>query len=125
MNGHKEQDYAVHMLRHLNAGLAGLDRNVAEALAVARRNALERRYGRAAGRLRNLAVLYDNRFGMAVVTLLAVMALTLLIGWPSQRPAAQEVEQLDIGLLTGELPPGAYIDEDFPGWRRLPGLCRS
>lgn len=125
MNEHEQQDYAARMMRRLNAGLEGLDRNVVEALAAARRHALERGYGRDFGRLRYLAATYDIRFGMAAVALLAVMALTLLMGWPSQRPAAQEVGQLDIGLLTGELPPGAYIDEDFPAWRRLPGLCRS
>lgn len=125
MNEHEQQDYAARMMRHLNAGLEGLDRNVAEALAAARRNALEHRSGGAARRNRGQAVMSDFRFGVAAVTVLAMMALTMLMWWPSQRSAVQEVGQLDIGLLTGELPPGAYVDKDFPVWRRLPGLCRS
>lgn len=125
MNEHEQQDYAARMMRHLNAGLEGLDRNVAEALAAARGNALERRPAGDTWRHRGQAVMSDFRFGMAAVTILAMLALTMLMWSPSQRPAAQEAGQLDMRLLTGELPPGAYVDKDFPLWRRLPGLCRS
>lgn len=125
MNEHEQQDFAARMVRHLNAGVERLDRNVAEALAAARRNALEHRSGGDARRYRGRAVMLDFRFGMAAVIVLAMMASTTLMWWPLQRPAVQEVGHLDMGLLTGELPPGAYIDKDFPAWRRLPGLCRS
>lgn len=116
-----EREYAARWLRILNTGLGRLDQDVAEALASARRSALERG-GRGGGRHPALAVVYDFRFGMAAAAL-AVMAFTMR--GPSQQPSVQEVGQLDIQLLTGELPPRAFIDKDFPAWRRLPGLCRS
>lgn len=125
MNESDERAYATRMLRILDTGLGGLDRDVAQSLAAARRSALERLHASDAGRHPALAVVHDVRFGMAVATVLAVMAWTLVSWWPYQRPGVQEIGQIDIQLLTGELPPGAYIDEDFPAWRRLPGLCRS
>lgn len=124
MNEHEERDYAARMMCHLNAGLDGLDRDVVEALAAARRHALEHRSEGGAACHRS-PVLVDFRYGMAAVTVLTILAATVLMWWPAQRPDAQQTAQLDIGLLTGELPPAAYIDEDFPAWQRLPGLCRS
>lgn len=61
---------------------------------------------------------------MAAAALLAVMAFTAVSWWPTQRPGVEQIGQLDIELLTGELPPGAYIDKEFPAWRGSPGLCR-
>ncbi len=123
MNENDARAYASRLLRRLDAGLSGLDEGVAEALAAGRRKALARRHGAHAGRRPPRAAAYGFRYGLAAATLLTVMALTLW--WPFQRPGVQEIGQLDIHLLTGELPPAAYIDEDFPAWRRLPGLCRS
>ena len=125
MNESNAREYAARMLRILDTGLGGLDQGVAEALSAARHNALRRHDGPQAGRRRALAASYPLKLGMAAATLLAVMALSLALWWPSRHPTAQEIGQIDIRLLTGELPPGAYIDEDFPAWRRLPGLCRS
>lgn len=123
MNEHAAQDYAARVVRRLNEGLDGLDRNVADALAAARQHALEQRAGKKAGRSRGLAASSVFRVGLAAVTILAVMLLTMW--WPSQPPAAQERGHLDIRLLTGKLPAGADLGEDFPAWRRVPGLCRS
>lgn len=110
------------MLRILDAGVIGLDRNVTEGLAAARRRAVARRHGYA-GRHPALAAAYDFKFGFAAASLLA--AIVLMSWWPLQRLTVEDTGQIDIQLLTGELPPGAYIDKDFPAWRRLPGLCRS
>ncbi|MGQ9684977.1 MAG: DUF3619 family protein [Thiobacillaceae bacterium] len=110
------------MLRVLDTGLGALDRDVAEALAAARHRAVARRHGYAA-RHPVLAAAYDLRLGFAAATLAA--AIVLMSWWTLQRPTVQDTGQIDIQLLTGELPPGAYIDKDFPTWRRLPGLCRS
>lgn len=121
MNESGEREYAARMLRVLDAGVSRLDRDVTEGLAAARRRAVAR-HGYA-GRHPTLAAAYDFRFGFAAAALLA--AIVLMSWWPVQRPTVEDTGQIDIQLLTGELPPGAYIDKDFPAWRRLPGLCRS
>lgn len=112
------------MLRILDTGLDRLDQRVAEALVMARHQALERRYGGEQGQRRVLAALFDFRFRMAAATLLAVMAITAVSWWSSQRSGVEQTGQLDIQLLTGELPPSVYLDKEFPAWRGSPGLCR-
>jgi hypothetical protein len=126
MNEHecKEAEYAARLLRILHTGLGGLDQDVAAALAAARRSALERGHGGRAGRHTSLAAVYDFKYGLAAAALLIVMASTMVMWWSSQRSIMQETGQLDIHLLTGDLPPGAFIDKDFPAWRPSPGLCR-
>ncbi len=56
---------------------------------------------------------------------LGAVLITLAIWWVAQQSITPDNGELDMLLLTDDLPPNAYADKDFPAWRRLPGLCRS
>jgi hypothetical protein len=110
----------------LDAGL-GLSPEVSARLKVARERALERHRAPA----RELALAPAGRSGpwttgpSHVVTRLLLPAAVLVaaaIGlhqWQDAQRAAHdvaEIEEIDSGLLTGDLPIKAYLDEDFQAW---------
>ena len=107
----------------LNEG-ARLDAPVTERLRAARERALARQRLEPA-RLGGLAVAGSaiGRFGgpsgfsLRVLVPLAVLVIGLsaIWGWQQNQRIA-EVEEIDVQLLTDELPPEAYLDKGFEAW---------
>jgi len=125
-----ESELARTVIRALNTGL-GLSPEAAARLKVARERALERHrvpVGEVAlaGAGRGGAVLGSPSYLLTRILLPAAFLVAAAIGlqqWQeAQRAASQlaqriaEIEEVDSGLLTGDLPIKAYLDEDFQAW---------
>jgi hypothetical protein len=115
----------------LNAGL-GLSPEAAARLRVARERALERHRAPVA----QAALAGAGRTGIPTggnpgqfvtrVLLPAAILVAAMFGlqqWQDAQRAARalaqqvaEIEEIDSGLLTGDLPIKAYLDEDFQAW---------
>jgi type IV secretory pathway TrbD component len=125
-----ESQFARTIKDALDAGL-GLSPEASARLKVARERALERHRAPA----RELALAGAGRAGAVVsgpshfvtrILLPAAFLVAAAIGlqqWQeAQRAAHQlaqqvaEIEEIDSGLLTGDLPIKAYLDEDFQAW---------
>jgi protein involved in polysaccharide export with SLBB domain len=124
-----ESQFARTIIQALNAGL-GLSPETAARLKVARERALERQHaavGEAAfaggrtGVLRGSPSHLLSRILLPAAILVAA-AIGLQHWQETQRAAHQlaqqvaETEEIDSGLLTGDLPIKAYLDEDFQAW---------
>lgn len=121
MNSEAEEAYARRLVQHLRAGRSAVDPRIAAALAEARQRALGAAEGSRLPRLRVKA--WPLPYAAAAVLLLVGVSLVWLS--PYLRPLGGEPADMDLLLLTGELPPNAYLDQDFPAWPDRPGLCRS
>jgi uncharacterized protein DUF3619 len=125
-----ESELARTIKQALNAGL-GLSPEVAARLKVARERALERHrvpVGEVAlaGAGRRGAFMASPSYFLTRILLPAAFLVAAAIGlqqWQeAQRAANQfaqrvaEIEEVDSGLLTGDLPIKAYLDEDFQAW---------
>lgn len=119
-----DRDDATRLIRLLDEGLRRLDGRTAGELKARRHRALA---GEGAARpLGGDALGWGAQPGHGIAAvLIGVIALALAAWWASRGPTAQDSGEVDIRLLTDDLPPNAYLDKDFPAWRRLPGLCRS
>lgn len=121
MNSEVEEAYARCLVQHLRAGRSDVDPQIAAALAAARQRALS-----AADRPRSTGLrvkAWPLPYAAVAVLLLVGVGLAWLS--PQLRPLPSEPAEMDLLLLTGELPPYAYLDQDFPAWPDRPGLCRS
>lgn len=116
-----EQHFGNSIRQILNQGL-GRDRVVAEKLRTARERALARQRREPAPAL----VWADNVFGRfegwGDLSLRLVLPLALLVAalagvyqWEQNQRLA-ELEEIDVQLLTGELPIDAYLDHGFQDW---------
>lgn len=125
-----ESQFARTITNALNAAL-GVSPETAARLKVARERALERHRvvgGEVAwaGTGRSGALLGGPSHLLTRIVLPVAFLVAAAIGlqhWQdAQRAARQfaqqaaEVEEIDTGLLTGDLPIKAYIDEDFQEW---------
>ena len=125
-----ESQFARTIKDALDAGLA-LTPEASARLKVARERALERqrvpaREASLAGAGRAGALLRGPSHFVTRILLPAAFLVAAAIGlqqWQeAQRAARQfaqqvaEIEDIDSGLLTGDLPIKAYLDEDFQAW---------
>lgn len=119
----QEQELAQKLVERLDDGLNQLKAGTRERLAAARRTALAR-YQEAPARVFGLRLagpvgdfLGQHVLGTsvaAVVTAL-VIATAGVVYWQSVAPNGDSAE-VEIGLLTDELPINAYLDKGFDSW---------
>jgi hypothetical protein len=119
-----EHELATKIVQHLDYGLDRLEPGTRERLAAARRAALSR-YRAAPEPVLGLAWagqamtrimehrLSGTTFMVAVAAL--VVATTGVIYWQSPGPA-NDLADIEISLLTDELPINAYLDKGFDSW---------
>lgn len=125
-----ESQFARTIKDALNAGL-GLSPEVSARLKVARERALERQRAPArgvalAGAGRAGSLLGSPNQFVTRILLPAAILVAAAIGlqqWQDAQRATgalwqqvAEIEEIDSGLLTGDLPIKAYLDEDFQAW---------
>lgn len=114
----KEDELAGRMVAHLDRALADLPRPLVQRLQTARLAALAGQRT-ADSRLGHSKREHTGRWGFGLTTRLVVPAaiviasLTGLIYW---QMSSQQDEELDTGLLAGELPLHAYTDPGFETW---------
>jgi hypothetical protein len=122
-----EHELARKLVGFLDEGCRSLDPATAQRLLAARKAALSRYQGEAApawdwavasqaiGRLAN-----PRRSGSAPVLIAAAALIAALIGfayWQNYgNGQANELAEVDVGLLTDELPLNAYLDRGFDSW---------
>ena len=115
-----ENDLARRVVAHLDQSLSELPAETAEKLHSARLAALSRhRTAEAWGFAGIAGTLQSWMFGRSLTTRLALPAAIVIAGiagllyWQT---SGHHEEELDAGLLAGELPIHAYIDPGFDAW---------
>jgi hypothetical protein len=120
----QEQELAQKIIERLDDGLNQLEAGTRERLVAARRAALARYReapaqavglawaGQAAGRFVEHHLL-GTRVAAAVMAL--VIATAGVVYWQNVAPNGDSAD-LEIGLLTDELPINAYLDKGFDSW---------
>ena len=122
-----DDELARKLVGYLNQGCRNLDQPVAERLLAARKAALSRYQGevapawgwatasQAVGRLAD-----PRRQGSVPMLIAAAALVAALIGfayWQNYgNGQANELAEVDVGLLTDELPINAYLDRGFDSW---------
>lgn len=123
MQPEQEQRLARKLVERLDGGLAQIEAGTRERLGAARRAALAR-YREAPAPVFGLRLagpvgdfLGQHVFGTSVTA--AVTALVIatagVVYWQSVAPNGDSAE-VEIGLLTDELPINAYLDKGFDSW---------
>ena len=119
-----ELKFGDNIRKALDEGAAGMDARGVERLRAARERALARQKLESA-HLAGLAWAGNaiSRFGgpagfsLRVLAPAAVLVFGLVAIWGWQQNArVAEVEEIDVLLLTDELPPEAYLDRGFEAW---------
>lgn len=122
-----DDELARRLVGYLNEGCRNLDQPMAERLLAARKAALSRYQGEPAPAWgwatasQAIGRLADPRRPGSVPMLIAAAALVAaLIGvayWQNYgNGQANELAEVDVGLLTDELPLNAYLDRGFDSW---------
>ena len=121
-----DHELAGKIAGYLNDGARDLDPALAERLLVARKLALSRYQGEAApawgwawatqaiGRHTQ-----DRRPGALQMLIAGTALVAAVIGvvyWQNYNGQANELAEVDVGLLTDELPINAYLDRGFDSW---------
>jgi hypothetical protein len=119
-----EHELAKKVVRHLDYGLDRLKSSTREQLAAARRLALTR-YRAAPEPVLGLAWagqamtrITEHRIsgtGLMVAVAALVVATATVIYWQNLGPA-NDLAEIEISLLTDELPINAYLDKGFDSW---------
>ena len=121
-----DHDLAKKIVGYLSEGAGTLDPTTTARLLAARKSALAR-YQMEAKPARNWAwatpaagrVAEDGRFGAVQVLVTVAALVAALIGgvyWQNYYTQANELAEVDAGLLTDELPINAYLDKGFDSW---------
>jgi hypothetical protein len=114
-----EIEIAERIATRLDDNLAELPAPIVQKLQTARLAAMSARGGRAVNHSRGAPTLVGWFLGQGLTTRLALPAvvvlasLTGLIYWQMSNP---HEEEMDTGLLAGELPLHAYTDPGFETW---------
>lgn len=111
-----EQEFIAKMTRTLDEDIRRLDVPTVDALRAGRRRALSARRHHAVGGSHGRVVVLDW-FHHHTRMFWLVLVLAILVGMTGyQMFATQDTDDVDILLLTGDLPPQAYIHGDMGSW---------
>jgi hypothetical protein len=128
MNHQSEHELAGKIVRYLDYGVEHLDAATRERLAVARRNALARYreqpepvYGLAWATAAAAQIVPGRLHGMrpliaAAALILALVGIAYWQTYWQNGELASEIAEIDVKLLTDELPINAYLDKGFDSW---------
>jgi len=121
---HPEQELARKLVQHLDRGVGEIEPGVRQRLAVARNAALARyrvqpqaAHGLALGG--RIAAWFDDGHGHArqlVLLSALLLAAAAYFYWPANGGPASELAEIDVSLLTDDLPVNAYLDKGFDSW---------
>ncbi|MEK6592139.1 MAG: DUF3619 family protein [Pseudomonadota bacterium] len=127
MNQHDQehgQELAGKIVRRLNEGTDNLDRTASERLLEARKAALTHYQEQPAPAWSmawagNVLSGFTERHVLGVRYLIPMTVLVLglagILYWQNS-PATNDIAEIDIELLTGDLPINAYLDRGFDSW---------
>jgi hypothetical protein len=118
-----ERDSAKKIIEYLNAGVAGLDDRTIADLEAARKQAVAAMPAPAQLAHAELAHAGFGQFlsrqlhgRQAWMTMLAMMAIILMVVALVQKNSTTDPVEADALLLGSDLPPEAYVDKGFDAW---------
>ena len=119
-----EQELAGKIVQHLEQGLGGIKQGTLYQLQSSRKAALERyrvtqpMFGLAWASDVAFYVSHSRYFNARNLVMVAMLVLSLigLTYWQAAIQPANELAEIDVNLLTGDLPISAYLDSDFDAW---------
>jgi hypothetical protein len=120
-----EQELARKIIEHLDHGAERLERGTRERLAAARKVALSHYREKSEAVLglawagQAMARFAEHRLHHTRLLAAAAAIAVLLAGlayWQVTGPASNDLAEIDMGLLTDELPLNAYLDKGFDSW---------
>lgn len=131
MQSDSEHALAAKIARLLDQGVNELDPALSTKLLVARKQALghykEQRAPAwapawAGGAVARVTEPHHFNFRMLAATVAFVAAFACALAWQSLTQGGSEMAEVDVGLLTDDLPINAYLDRGFDSWlkRQLP-----
>ncbi len=119
----QERDTAKQIIEYLEYGAAGLDDQTVARLAAARQRALAAMPAPAPVAHSQLAhaglgafVSRQLHHRQAWMTMLAALAIVLMVAALIEKNATVEPVEADALLLASDLPPEAYVDKGFDAW---------
>jgi len=119
---HQEHELAGKIVRHLNYGAEQIDATTRGHLLAARKQALSHYQDKpqpvwnlawAGHSMRVGGHRFETRHLIAVAALIA--ALIAVAYWQNLTPS-NDIAEVDLGLLTDDLPINAYLDRGFDSW---------
>jgi hypothetical protein len=119
-----DQELAGKIVRHLNEGADNLDRKTSERLLGARKSALSypRKHSAPVWSVAwagNVLSRFTDRHVLGVRYMIPLMVLvvglTSILYWKNV-PVNNDIAEIEIELLTGDLPINAYLDRGFDSW---------
>ena len=120
-----ELELARKIIEHLDHGTERLDPGTRERLAAARKVALSHYREKSEAVLglawagQAMARFAEHRLHHTRLLAAAAVFAVLLAGfayWQVTGPSANDLAEIDLGLLTDELPLNAYLDKGFDSW---------
>ncbi len=118
-----EHELARKIIEHLDHGTERLEPGTRERLAAARKVALSHYHEKSETGLawagQAMARFAEHRFQHTRLLAAAAAIAVLLAGfayWQVTGPASNDLAEIDVGLLTDELPLNAYLDKGFDSW---------
>jgi len=119
-----EQELAGKIVQHLEQGLGSIKQGTLYQLQSARKQALDRY--RVAQPVFGLSwasdvafhVSHSRYFNTRNLVMLAMLIISLIgvTYWQAAVQPANDVAEIDVNLLTGDLPISAYLDSGFDAW---------
>jgi|SRR5687768_8634706 hypothetical protein len=119
-----EQELAGKIVQHLEQGLGGIKQGTLYQLQSARKVALDRyrvtqpAFGLTWASDIAFHVTHSRYFNARNVVILTTLILSLIgvTYWQAAVQPANDMAEIDVNLLTGDLPISAYLDSDFDAW---------
>jgi hypothetical protein len=120
-----EHELARKIIEHLDHGTERLEPGTRERLAAARKVALSHYREKSEAMLglawagQAMTRFAEHRLHHTRLLAAAAAIAVLLAGfayWQATGPASNDLAEIDLGLLTDELPLNAYLDKGFDSW---------
>lgn len=112
-----EREVIAKVTGALDAGADGLSPSTLDALRAGRRRALAARRQHEPGRAHGHTLALDWIHHHGKLFWASLLLLAIVLGWAAyQMSNDQDASDMDIQLLTDDLPPQAYIHGDMNSW---------
>jgi hypothetical protein len=123
MNAHEQHEIAEKIVRRLDRGSRNISSEASARLTAAREQALARYQQVPEMGLSGVGHYISHMFGRpatgaryAISLAVLILGLAGIVYWQSSNGAGNELTDLDVRLLTDDLPIDAYLDKGFDTW---------
>ena len=129
MNTQQQDEFAVKIVTLLDPATKQIDGEIAAKLLEARKEALAHFQGNPArawmpqwamAAMDHVMEPFGNNLRAGFVLLALFVSIVGVIAWQTTNQQGSEIAEIDVGLLTDELPINAYLDKGFDSWLKRP-----